>query len=84
MPPNRSYTTKVSQTTFLLTINNTPGVSTVLQTLHVSVRARGILKHAHLTTPLASKIRLPLLDVNSENLYLTAKILDYLKEFLLD
>ena len=72
------------ETTFLLTVNNTPGVSIVLQTLNVTARARGILKHAHLTAPLASKIRLALLVVNSENLYLTAKILGYLKEFLLD
>lgn len=70
--PNCSYTTKVSETTSLLTFNNTPGVSIVLQTFNVTAIARGILEHAHLTTPLASKIRLALLVVNSENLYLTA------------
>ena len=48
------------------------------------IEPSGILEHAHLTKPLASKIRLALLVVNSENLYLTVKILDYLKEFLLD
>ena len=48
------------------------------------IKPSGILEHVHLTKPLASKIRLTLLVVNSENLYLTVKILDYLKEFLLD
>lgn len=71
-PPIVLYTTKVSETTSLLTFNNTPGVSIVLQTFNVTAIARGILEHAHLTTPLASKIRLALLVVNSENLYLTA------------
>ena len=72
VPPNCSYATKVSETTFLLTFNNTPGVSIVLQSLNVTARARGILEHAHLTTPLASKIRLARPVVNSVNLYLTA------------
>lgn len=60
------------ETTSLLTFNNTPGVSIVLQTFNVTAIARGILEHAHLTTPLASKIQLALLVVNSESLYLTA------------
>ena len=55
------------ETTSLLTFNNTPGVSIVLQTFNVTAIARGILEHAHLTTPLASKIRLALLVVSIGN-----------------
>ena len=41
-------------------------------TTHTRAREHGILVHSHLTTPLASKIRLVILVVNSVKLYLTA------------
>jgi len=41
-------------------------------TTHTTTRARGILGQAHLTTLLASKIRLALLVVTSVKLHLTA------------
>lgn len=40
--------------------------------MHTTARACGTLPHAHLATPLACKIRLALLVVNSVKLYLTA------------
>ena len=55
--------------------------------MHTTARACGILPHAHLATPLACKIRLALLVVNSVKLHLTAYKCDlspkkYLKCFL--
>ena len=41
-------------------------------TTHTRARAHGILVHSHLTTPLASKMRLVFLVVNSVKLHLTA------------
>ena len=41
-------------------------------TTHTRARAHGILVHSHLTTPLANKMRLVFLVVNSVKLHLTA------------